>query len=68
MVNRQHRQADADTGTGTQAEKPSACRHGYGRWLVRGCRPDFALLRRMGHLSSLQVHVRTEDGRRENQA
>lgn len=55
MVNRQHRQADADTGTGAPAEKPSACRHGRRRWLVRGCWPDFALLRLVGHIGPYQV-------------
>jgi hypothetical protein len=55
MVNRQHRQADADSGTGTQAEKTSACRHGRRRRLVRGCWPDFALLRLVGHIGPYQV-------------
>ena len=60
---RERSERGRDRSLGEAAEKPSACRDGYGRWLVRGCRPDFALLRRRGHLSSLQVQVRTEDGR-----
>lgn len=55
MVNREHSQTGADAGAGSPVQKPSACRHGRGRWLVRGCWPDFALLRWVGHIGPYQV-------------